>query len=111
MDIISLLQYTIGKVIETFAHNWYLLLISIIISAALKLYVDQDAIGRKLGTVDLDERQVIGRTDGVESYGTHLGCHWAASLKQRNGRRQPVLSDSDVETALARPQERWSTGI
>jgi uncharacterized membrane protein YraQ (UPF0718 family) len=48
MDIISLLQYTIGKVIETFAHNWYLLLISIIISAALKLYVDQDAIGRYL---------------------------------------------------------------
>src|SRR5574338_1213478 len=48
MDIISLLQYTIGKVIETFAHNWYLLLISIIVSAALKLYMDQDAIGRYL---------------------------------------------------------------
>ena len=48
MDIISLLQYTFAKVIETFAHNWYLLLISIIISAALKLYVDQDAIGRYL---------------------------------------------------------------
>src|SRR5512133_262873 len=48
MDIISLLQYTFGKVIETFAHNWYLLLISIIISAALKLYMDQDAIGRFL---------------------------------------------------------------
>ena len=48
MDIISLLQYTIGKVIETFAHNWYLLLISIIVSAALKLYIDQDAIGNYL---------------------------------------------------------------
>jgi uncharacterized membrane protein YraQ (UPF0718 family) len=48
MDIISLLQYTFAKVIETFAHNWYLLLISIIVSAALKLYVDQDAIGRYL---------------------------------------------------------------
>ena len=48
MDIISLLQYTFAKVIETFAHNWYLLLISIIISAALKLYMDQDAIGRYL---------------------------------------------------------------
>jgi uncharacterized protein len=48
MDIISLLQYTFTKVIETFAHNWYLLLISIIVSAALKLYVDQDAIGRYL---------------------------------------------------------------
>jgi uncharacterized membrane protein YraQ (UPF0718 family) len=46
MDIISLLQYTFTKVIETFAHNWYLLLISIIISAVLKLYVNQDAIGR-----------------------------------------------------------------
>lgn len=48
MDIISLLQYTFTKVIETFAHNWYLLFISIIISAGLKLYVDQDAVGRYL---------------------------------------------------------------
>jgi uncharacterized membrane protein YraQ (UPF0718 family) len=48
MDIISLLQYTFAKVIETFAHNWYLLLISIIVSAALKLYVNQDAIGNYL---------------------------------------------------------------
>src|SRR5574338_911778 len=48
MDIISLLQYTFAKVIETFAHNWYLLLISIIVSAALKLYMDQDAIGNYL---------------------------------------------------------------
>lgn len=44
MDIINLLQYSFGKVIETFSHNWYLLLLSIIISAALKFYVDQDAI-------------------------------------------------------------------
>ena len=48
MDIISLLQYTFGKVLETFSHNWFLLLISIVISAALKLYVDQDAIARFL---------------------------------------------------------------
>ena len=48
MDIISLLQYTLGKVLETFSHNWPLLLISIVISAALKLYVDQHAIGRFL---------------------------------------------------------------
>jgi uncharacterized protein len=48
MDIISLLQYTFGKVVETFSHNWWLLLISILISAALKLYVDQDAIARFL---------------------------------------------------------------
>ena len=48
MDIISLLQYTFDKVIETFSHNWPLLLISIIISAALKLYIDQDAIARFL---------------------------------------------------------------
>src|ERR1044071_113096 len=44
MDFLSLLQYTFGKVVETFSHNWWLLLISILISAALKLYVDQDAI-------------------------------------------------------------------
>jgi uncharacterized protein len=48
MDILSILQYTFGKVIETFAHNWWLLLISILISAALKLYVDQDAVARFL---------------------------------------------------------------
>ncbi len=48
MDIISLLQYTFSKVIETFSHNWFLLVISILISAALKLYVNQDAIARFL---------------------------------------------------------------
>lgn len=48
MDIASLLQYTFAKVIETFSHNWFLLLISILISAALKLYVDQEAIARFL---------------------------------------------------------------
>ncbi|MBK9928114.1 MAG: permease [Anaerolineales bacterium] len=48
MDITSLLQYTLGKVVETFSHNWYLLLLSIVISAALKLYVDQDAIANFL---------------------------------------------------------------
>src|SRR5689334_8852550 len=48
MDIISLLQYTFSKVVETFSHNWLLLLISILISAGLKLYVDQEAIARFL---------------------------------------------------------------
>lgn len=48
MDIIPLLQYTFTKVIETFSHNWLLLVISILISAALKLYIDQDAIARFL---------------------------------------------------------------
>src|SRR5512141_2294665 len=44
MNILPLLQYTLAKVLETFSHNWYLLAISIVISAALKLYIDQDAI-------------------------------------------------------------------
>lgn len=48
MDIISLLSYTFSKVIETFSHNWFLLVLSILISAALKLYIDQDAIARFL---------------------------------------------------------------
>ena len=38
MDILSVLQYTFGKVLETFLHNWWLLLISIVISVVLKLY-------------------------------------------------------------------------
>ena len=44
MDIMALLQYSLIKVVETFSHNWFLLLLSIVISVALKLYVDQDAI-------------------------------------------------------------------
>jgi len=48
MDIISLLQYTFSKVIETFSHNWFLLVISILVSAALKLYIDPNAIARFL---------------------------------------------------------------
>lgn len=44
MDINSLLLFSFSKVIETLSHNWLLLLISIFISAALKLYVNQDAI-------------------------------------------------------------------
>lgn len=48
MDIIILIQDTFNKVIETFSHNWLLLVLSILISAALKLYVDQDAIARFL---------------------------------------------------------------
>ena len=48
MDILSLLQYALSKVVETFSHNWFLLVLSIVISAALKLYVDQDAIARFL---------------------------------------------------------------
>jgi len=48
MDISSLLSYAIGKVVETFSNNWYLLLLSILISAALKLFVDQDTIAKFL---------------------------------------------------------------
>jgi uncharacterized protein len=48
MEIVPLLQATFTKVIETFSHNWYLLLLSIIVSAALTLYVDQEATARFL---------------------------------------------------------------
>ncbi len=48
MDITSLLVEAFTKVIGTFAHNWYLLVISIVVSAALKFYIDQDAIARFL---------------------------------------------------------------
>ena len=48
MDIVTLFQNTFNEVIETFSHNWFLLLLSIVISAALKLYVDQDTIARFL---------------------------------------------------------------
>jgi len=48
MDTLSLFQYTLGKVVETFSHNWVLLLISIVVSVALKLYIDQDIMARFL---------------------------------------------------------------
>ena len=48
MDITALLLEAFTKVIGTFAHNWYLLLISIVVSAALKFYVDQETIARFL---------------------------------------------------------------
>lgn len=48
MDFISLLQYAFGKVIETFSSNWLLLVISILISATIKVYIDDNAISRFL---------------------------------------------------------------
>src|SRR3990172_4238422 len=48
MNVLTLLQFAFGKVVETFSHNWPLLLLSIVISVALKLYVDQDAVARFL---------------------------------------------------------------
>jgi hypothetical protein len=35
MDLLLLFQYSLNKVIETFSNIWYLLLLSVIISAAL----------------------------------------------------------------------------
>lgn len=48
MDFTTLIQYAIGKVIETFSNNWFLLLLSILASAALKVYVDDAAVSRFL---------------------------------------------------------------
>lgn len=48
MDLAALLQYAFGKVIETFSHNWFLLVLSIVVSASLKAYIDDDAISRFL---------------------------------------------------------------
>lgn len=48
MDFISLLQYAFNKVIETFSTNWFLLVISILVSATIKVYVDDNAVSRFL---------------------------------------------------------------
>jgi hypothetical protein len=48
MEITPLLVDAFTKVIGTFSHNWYLLLISIVVSVALKFYVDQETIARFL---------------------------------------------------------------
>lgn len=48
MDFISLIQFAFNKVIETFSSNWFLLVISILISATIKVYVDDNAVSRFL---------------------------------------------------------------
>jgi uncharacterized membrane protein YraQ (UPF0718 family) len=48
MEITQLIQYAFGKVLETFSNNWFLLLLSILASAALKLYADDAAVSRFL---------------------------------------------------------------
>ena len=46
MFIVEMLVNSIWKVLETFAHNWSFLLLSIGISVWLKLYIDSDAVAR-----------------------------------------------------------------
>jgi uncharacterized membrane protein YraQ (UPF0718 family) len=48
MYIIEILQFALGKATQTFLGLWPLLLLSIVISVALKLYVDQDSVANFL---------------------------------------------------------------
>ena len=48
MQLTILIQYAFAKVLETFSHNWFLLVISIAVSASLKVYVDDNAVSRFL---------------------------------------------------------------
>lgn len=48
MYIIEILQYALGKATQTFFGLWPLLLLSIAISVALKLYVDKDSMANFL---------------------------------------------------------------
>ena len=48
MNLITPFQFALGKAIQTFAELWPLLLLSIVISVALKLYVDQDSVANFL---------------------------------------------------------------
>jgi uncharacterized protein len=48
MDFIQLIQYAFGKVIDTFSSNWLLLVISILVSATIKVYVDDNTVSRFL---------------------------------------------------------------
>jgi uncharacterized membrane protein YraQ (UPF0718 family) len=42
--VIDLIQYALEQVLRTMAHNWPFLLVSILISAAIKLYADQERV-------------------------------------------------------------------
>lgn len=48
MHISEILQYALGKATQTFLELWSLLLLSIVISVALKLYVDKDSVANFL---------------------------------------------------------------
>ncbi|HET7143518.1 MAG TPA: permease, partial [Anaerolineales bacterium] len=48
MNIVELFQFALGKAAGTFLELWPLLLLSILVSVALKLYVDQDRIAHFL---------------------------------------------------------------
>jgi uncharacterized protein len=48
MNIVELFQFALGKTAETFLELWPLLLLSILVSVALKLYVDEDRIANFL---------------------------------------------------------------
>ncbi|HNQ93828.1 MAG TPA: permease [Anaerolineales bacterium] len=44
MNLLETFQFALGKAAETFSGLWPILLLSIVISVALKLYVDQDRV-------------------------------------------------------------------
>src|SRR5512143_1524249 len=48
MNILQLLQFASEKAWQTFAGLWPLLLLSVLISVAIKLYINQDQVGRFL---------------------------------------------------------------
>lgn len=48
MDLYGTAQIALGKVLTTFSELWPILLLSVLVSAALKLYVDQDRVARFL---------------------------------------------------------------
>lgn len=48
MNIVEIFQFAFGKAAQTFLQLWPLLLVSIVVSVALKLYVDQDRVAHFL---------------------------------------------------------------
>lgn len=48
MQLLETSQFALGKVITTLAELWPLLLLSVLVSALLKLYMDQDRVARFL---------------------------------------------------------------
>ena len=48
MNIVEIFQFALGKATQTFLELWPLLLLSIVISVALKLYIDEDRVANFL---------------------------------------------------------------
>ncbi len=111
MDINNLLQTTLGKVIETFALNWPLLLLSILVSVALKVYVNQNAVA---GFLRRNQRNSVLMSTGLAVVTPFCSCGTTAVVLGMMASTVPwaPIVAFMVSSPLTSPQELiYSAGL